>query len=504
MKTNVSVLLLAAAMLAGCATVKPDKTFNDPEFGVWNFYEQEVDGTYTDQNLEYVARNGTKLSKLYATTGFYKGVAIVATCSLIKNDRSCSEWHYFMINPNGEVIADFSNYTLSTLGLCWSGYPSTIYLTDRSRENGEMYDFPLWRTKGNGCGKYVLKNPAFYSERILVYDKTADRFGFFDFNGNLVIPATYKMATSFYSNGYAYVVNNDNIAGQIDANGTFYPYDYACKTKLADGLYQVSKEGKIYNYSIDTRLNDGSYYYISDVNYTSRENCSGSKVGVIDKDGNVIIPVEYERVSVSDESPYIIAIKDGLNSRYTKSGKALFADYINAEELPGTYFFLMQDKNNKWAVGNPEGEFYTSFIYTDVRYDYVTKDIGKYVVSRYIGLKDGKKFGIFGPNGQMVIEPKYDDLTQDKTHSDLFITHLNKKYGVFYNGTEIYEPMFDSIGEFSGGKALAKLDGRDFYVFLDKAEEAKYYEAMRQNMPPRGPRGNNPPPMPRQRQNTKK
>ena len=424
MRTNISVLFLAAAMLAGCATVQPNKTFTDPEFGEWNFYEQSVDSNYSDQNLEYVARNGNKLSQLYATTGFYKGIALVATCSLIKNDRSCSEWNYYMINPHGEVIADFSNYTLPTVGLCWNGYPSTIYLTDLSRDNGEKYDFPLWKTKGNGCAKYVLKDkPAFYSERILVYDKNANRYGFFDFNGNLVIPAIYKMATSFYSDGYAYVVNNDNVPGKLTADGSFIPYTYVCKTKIADGLYKVSKEGKIFNYTIDPRLNGGAYYYTGDVNYTSSENCVGSKVGVIDSDGNIIVPVKYDSVYVSDDTRYIQASKDGVTWLYTKSGYAMFDGVVNADEMPGSHYFLMKNSSGKWAVGNTNGEYFTEYIYDDVRYTYVTKDIGKYVTSKYIGLKVGNKFGIFGPSGQMVVEPKYDEVTANNNYPDLLITN---------------------------------------------------------------------------------
>ena len=486
MRNKFPVLFCAAVMIAGCATVKPNKTFTDPEFGEWNFYEQNVDGNYSEQNLEYVARNGNKLSNLYATSGFFHGVAFVATCSLIKNDRSCSEWNYYMINPNGEVIADFSNYKLSNLGLCTKGHPSSIYLTDLTREKGELFDFPLWNTKANGCGKYLLKDePAFYSDRILVIDKNANRFGYFDFNGKLVIPATYKMATPFYSNGYAYVVNDDNVAGVITADGTFTPYTYACKTKLANNLFLVSKTGKIVNYKIDTRLNIGTYYGINELNNKSGWNCVGSKVGVVDNNENVIIPVDYDSITLSSDVPYIVATLDGTNYLYTKSGKGLYLDVVNADEMPGAYFFVMKDKNNKWAVGNTEGEYFTSYMYDDVRYSYKTTDLGKYVTSKYIGLKLGAKFGIFGPNGQMVLEPKFDEVMPDNNLSDLIITQRNQRYGVFYNGAEIYEPMFDSIAEFSDGKALAKMNGRDFFLFLDKEEEVKYYDSLRQTPPPR-------------------
>ena len=324
MRNKFPVLFCAAVMLAGCATVKPNKTFTDPEFGEWNFYEQNVDGNYSEQNLEYVARNGNKLSNLYATSGFFHGVAFVATCSLIKNDRSCSEWNYYMINPNGEVIADFSNYKLSNLGLCTKGHPSSIYLTDLTREKGELFDFPLWNTKANGCGKYLLKDePAFYSDRILVIDKNANRFGYFDFNGKLVIPATYKMATPFYSNGYAYVVNDDNVAGVITADGTFTPYTYACKTKLANNLFLVSKTGKIVNYKIDTRLNIGTYYGINELNNKSGWNCVGSKVGVVDNNETVIIPVDYDSITLSSDVPYIVA-------RGRKGGSNVAAAIVNA------------------------------------------------------------------------------------------------------------------------------------------------------------------------------
>ena len=484
MRMRFSVVALAAALISGCAT-SPDRTFRDPEYGVWNFYETVVDNAHTDQNLEYVARNGNTINKLYATTGFYNGVAIVAYCHLIKNDRTCAEWDYYQINPNGEIVADFSNYVLPTLTLCSRGYPSTIYLSDRSFANGEKYDFPLWKTKGNGCAEKVLSSsPAFYQDRILVFDKTAQRFGFFDLQGNLVIPPTLKMATSFYKNGYAYVVNEDNIAGTITTDGTFTPFNPACKTKVADGMYQVSRTGAIYNYSIDSNLNDGTYYFISEVDQKNMSNCPNSKVGIVDKDNNVIVPIQYDSVLWSADTPYILVTEGTVQIRYTKYGKGLFLDRMNKQEIPGRHFFLMQDDKNKWAIGSPDGEYYASYIYDDVRYSTISTDIGTYAISKYIGVRDGYYFGIMGPNGQVLIAPKYEDLTP--AGNDLFITKVKNKYGVFYNGLELYEPVFDSIDQFRDGKALARMDGREYQLFLDREEERQYYEKIRQERPPRG------------------
>ena len=75
------------------------------------------------------------------------------------------------------------------------------------------------------------------------------------------------------------------------------------------------------------------------------------------------------------------------------------------------------------------------------------------------------------------------DVAFDNSINGLVITQLNQKYGVFYEGIELYEPMFDSIGEFKDKRATAKMNGHDYYIFLDKEDELRYYESLHQAPP---------------------
>ena len=498
MKKHILTAFLMAATLTGCGA-NLIRTIDDTEFGTWKYYEDGVD-SYTDINLVYVARNGQTLENFFATTGFYHGVAIATKCSTIKNDKTCAAWQYYLISPNAEIIADLSAYELPTLGVCLphpknSGdkpYPSLLYLADRGEP--QPFDFPLAsnflnlhyssKPKHETCAQSTLSDNhlAFYKDRILVYDRKADRYGFIDFNGKLVIPAIYKAASSFYPDGYAYVINEDNVPGKVTADGTFIPFTYPCITNVSDDLRVVSNEGRIYQYSTNTPFNHKLAYYTHELTSSSKQNCSGSKVGVADKDYHIIVPVQYDQVTVSKDTPFIIASNNNAKAPdlYRKDGTALFkgTDYVSI--IPGKEFVTRKHQNGKWSVSNEMGTFDTTPIYDTIRYFYQTKDIGTYMISNYIIVRQGNKAGIIDNAVRLVVPIKFDDISFES--EDLLITELNNKYGVFYKGVELYEPIYTQIGEFIDGKAIAKIGEKEHYLFLDKEKEIEFYKSM--HVPP--------------------
>ena len=497
MKKHIITAFLMAAILTGCGP-RLIRTINDTEFGTWKYYEDRVD-SYTDINLVYVARNGQTLENFFATTGFYHGVAIATKCSTIKNDKTCAAWQYYLISPNAEIIADLSAYELPTLGVCRpyynysdeKPYPSLLYLADRSEP--QPFDFPLasnflggyYSSKCNTCAQSTLSDNhlAFYEDRILVYDRKADRYGFIDFNGKLVIPAIYKAASSFYPDGYAEVITHDNIPGRVLADGTFIPNDYPCKERITDHFYLVSAQGKIYQIPSNASSSHSPVYYIKEMMLNTQTNCTNSKWGIVDENEHIIIPVEYDQVIVSIDTPYIMAINNSsVNSiaLYTKMGKQLFRNIDYVSIIPGEYFIAANHHNGKWLIGGSEGLLYTDSIYDKVKYHSETKDIGTYITSKYMGIMKKDKYGILDISGTLLIDHKFDDINFKS--EDLVITKLNNKYGVFYKGVELYEPIYTSIGDFIDGKALAKIDDKEYYIFLDKEKDIEFYKSM--HVPP--------------------
>ena len=491
------MILLMASLFTGCAT-KANVTMLDPEYGKWDFYESEVDGTYSTQNLEYVARNGKRISNLYATSGFYEGIAFVATCDLIKNDRTCAQWHYYMIDPNGETIADFSNYILPQLGLCTGGSPSSIFITADSQADGKSVDFPMFKSAQNSCTKQYLTTPAFNAKRILVYDKTLDRFGYMDFSGNMAIPATLKLAQPFQSNGMARVLTGDNIPGYIDQNGNFTPDKYMCVKELENSikppheLFQVSSLGKIYNYVSEKTLNIKPMFATEEMRNTAirdnatYENCAGDKVGIIDQDLNEIIPPIYDEIIPSGiyavtKVRYFKAIKDGFTDyyryRYGDKQVVKMADSnLVSKVIYGPHCALMQSATSGlWNAYSSlsKTESQTGFIYDDVKYQPYLSEEG--IASQIMAMRRNSKYAIVNCAIGEVIEPKYDDVRfRSVFDTDLLVTVRKKKLGLVVNTSEFFKPVFDWIDEFDEEKALAKIGQKKYYIFYDNEKEKRY------------------------------
>ena len=482
MKKNLFLALMSGLLfLSGCAQTF---TLVDPESGSWN-YQKKSHGDFVDVDLKYVARNGASVDGFYATTGFVDGMAIVAKCTFMKNKDGCGEWDYYMINPNAEVIADFSAYTLPTLVLC-QGEHASVFLRDKRRDNS--VDFRMWDMKSDTCAeKYTSKNP-FNGNLILVYDVNADRYGFFNFKGKMVIPAVYKAATSFYDNGFAYVVNDDNVYGTLDYSGNFVPQTYACKDKpLSNGLVYVNTTGKIYDYNADSRVGDGTFYISNDLERSSKtdlENCMSDAKSwkILDKDNNLIVPAGFSGTKISTDTNLIRTRMDDLYGYYDSTGALLYdAKYKNI--IPGSKIFALQNTNNKWAIGTNYGSIKTDFKYDDVNYFYKSTDLGNYITTRYVIVTIGKKKGLVNDDGVMIVPVEYSRFVY--VNPDLIISQgKDEKYGVIYNGIEVYKPIYDAIGEFVDGKALARFDGREVYLFLTKEDEIKFM----QSMPHRPPR----------------
>ena len=487
MRKSFLIPCLIIFCLSGCATTKdPGKTYKDPEMGLWNYYKQYVkEGNYTNVNLEYVARNGNRKGGFFATTGFYQGMAIVATCSTISNDgiKCIGQVNYYIINSNAEVIADLSEYELPYLKICdknKSG-PATIYVS-----KGYEQEFPIGQAEyfKSKCEKSYTKGEyEFAGNRILAYHKASDRFGFLDLKGNVVIPFKYKAARNYYYEGEtAAVVDENNTYGIIDINGNFTPSQFACITKLTDKLLKFSYLGNISNFEQDARWNS-MFFTSNELKSKTDGNCMDSKVGIVDEHENIIVPADYNNLFVSADTDYIVAQNGKNRDFFKKNGEAVFEDQYQSV-IPGKYNFAIQNLGEEWAIGNTKGEFLTEFEYDRLEYLYTDTDIGKYIDSKYIaGLKDGK-FTIIDQNGKQQIPPKFDAVSFNKYMKGLIITQLNQKFGVFYDGFELYEPIFDSIGEFKDKRAQANLNGNDYYIFLDKNEEIKYYEAEQKTPPP--------------------
>lgn len=156
-----------------------------------------------------------------------------------------------------------------------------------------------------------------------------------------------------------------------------------------------------------------------------------NKVGVINNLGQVVVPTEYSNVKLLKEgykNEYIIVDEQGNSGVISTSGTVIVTPaykdikYINSTEM------YAANIDNKWTLINKKGEVLNN------SYDDYTYVKGDYVIVQ----KDGK-YGIITVNGEVKIEPTYEELKY--AFSVYYIAKLNSKYGIINTDNTTLIPL---------------------------------------------------------------
>ncbi len=144
------------------------------------------------------------------------------------------------------------------------------------------------------------------------------------------------------------------------------------------------------------------------------------KVGVVNNIGQIIVPIEYSDVKLLKEgykNEYAIVDENGNTGVISTSGTIIMEPqykeikYINSTEVYAAKI------DEKWNLINKKGEVVNNS-YTDYTY---TK--GDYVI-----VKQGEKYGIITLDGEVKIEPTYEELRY--AFSVYYIAKQEDKYGL--------------------------------------------------------------------------
>ena len=157
-----------------------------------------------------------------------------------------------------------------------------------------------------------------------------------------------------------------------------------------------------------------------ETNLAVAESSANQKWGVINKNGEVAIPLEYqEGTDISNGK--IIAKKDGKWGILDTAGKVLLPfeyDYMNAEQTEKTKILLVrkgEKPNSKYGFVDFNGKILVPIEYEIIKFVPISISNG----SRHYNLKKDGKFGLYGlDEGKFLTEVKYD--------AELWFTSLQK------------------------------------------------------------------------------
>lgn len=321
----------------------------------------------------------------------------------------------------------------------------------------------------------VIVAPEFQATRTIMHDRAAYQknglWGFMDQNANVVVAPKYDQVLDYTAGGFARVRVDDNygiitrsgeevfqpkftdignlngaFTGFQDGSGkvgvigksgeiiTSPKYDYLAPTGFGKPVkYRVNGEGPYGKWGyldadtgkeLTPPIYDGADIFhngLASVKVIPEGAIlmTQAKQGMIDENGEVVIPIIYDRVpSLPEYEDIIVVEKD---------------DIFSVVDLKGRH------------VCNPNPEFYVTQF---------TEGRAKY---RHKSTKDRPlRFGIMNKNCETVTDLIYDNLSDYKNGMAAF-ERQNKTGYLNYDGEEVVEfTEFDSVGNFQNGLASVK------------------------------------------------
>ena len=260
---------------------------------------------------------------------------------------------------------------------------------------------------------------------LLTLQKTSKQ-GVSKFDGTTIIPIEYD--NIFFAGEYINAQKGDKI-DIYNFDGTKENSEYISRKSVADKKYEIVSTSddkyKIIN-NENNKVIDDNYQYVQYLfkNYFSVT--KDNKYGIIDSDGNTILDFKYNIVQLNSN---VIQIID---------------DKSNIELL---------DENLKSIIKIKDANIYTYDnyfkVYSDDNVQYFDKS-GKKLESKDVfpnnklfAYKERNKWGFKDKDGNIVVKPIYDMVTEFNEYGYAGIKSKNKWGSINENGDVIKEPTYE-------------------------------------------------------------
>lgn len=342
---------------------------------------------------------------------------LLTVSSYSQNDISGK---YGIMNLKGEVIAPFQydviNYRRNTM----TQLPTGMYAASLDGRWG------IIDKNGKELVPFIYSEMEDYTEEGLIIARKAGNEGVIDIRGKIRIPFQYKKI-DFLSR---------RLLSVQDKSGECIIVDTLGNTIYSKPFQRAQRES-------------GNQIWILD-----KEN----RWGAIDRDGKLKIPFSlFEKVE-----------SFGNYSVVTIEGKRGVIDSVGNMLIPAQYSYwdMRMDIKTGIIITKDDGKYTIYHIATkdtiSTNYDYITSLENGLLVAK----KEGN-YGIINKDGNVIRDFMYNDVSAMFSNGLFVMKDAHKKCGAIDKEGKIVTPfLFDHIGNFYRGYAIAKQDGK--YGVIDK------------------------------------
>jgi hypothetical protein len=178
------------------------------------------------------------------------------------------------------------------------------------------------------------------------------------------------------------------------------------------------------------------------------------KCGLIDLNGNIIAPIEYDEIGEFESNSCAIAKKNGLYGIINNKGQVRVPSEYSSIT---TYHFdknYVVKKNGKYGIINKET------LKKIIPLEYDKLEVSNFDQTRFIAKKNGK-FGIIDKNLKIIIPFEYDKISNLVDHGpEEHIVEKNGKEGLISrDGKIVIPPVYDKIYVDKSSLIKVKNDG---------------------------------------------
>lgn len=318
----------------------------------------------------------------------------------------------------------------------WDANEDGIFAVEDTTNNWSLYSIKT--------NTFILKSEYKeikpFSDGLAIVSKNNDegvqQYGAVDKTGRLVIPIQYKylgnasegLICFSRDKGYGYIDrNNKEVIAPLYRSSASFKSGLACVSLLDSNYYgYIDKNNK---WIITPKYLRGSNFKGNNaIVFTTRNyTLNSDNAGVIDKDGNVIVPLEYDYINVEDNFYIVKKISKASYTTDTKygvfdlNGKIILPiEYTSIGKKYGTDFYETQ-KASKYGLIDNNGKFVTN---TEYDYIYTFADFG---ISY---LKKDNKYTI--------VDKTLKTIVPDRGATNVVFGRKNKVALIFKNKVEIY------------------------------------------------------------------